>query len=65
MLRQCVAEEADGEAESYSRERIAEMLDFLEQTSGWYRAVGSLPKGALVRFVKMGDKVPKALGLES
>ena len=65
MLRECAAGEAEDEADGYARERISEMLDFFEQTSGWYRAVGNLPNGALERFVKMGDKVPKALGLDS
>ncbi len=65
MLRECAAGDAVDEADGYARERISEMLDFFEQTSGWYRAVGSLPNGALERFVKMGDKVPGALGLDS
>ena len=64
MLRECLDGEVDGEAGAYARERISEMLDLLEKTSGWYRAVGNLPKGALERFVKMGGKVPKALGLD-
>ena len=64
MLRECAAGEAADDADGYARQRISEMLDFFEQTSGWYRAVGKLPNGALERFVKMGDKVPKALGLD-
>ncbi|MCP3964264.1 MAG: ArsR family transcriptional regulator [bacterium] len=63
-LRECVAD-AGAEDDGYAQERIAEMLDFFEQTSGWYRAVGGLPSGALKRFVQMGDKVPRALGLDS
>ena len=65
MLRECAAGEAEGEAGSYARERISEMLEFFEQTSGWYRAVGRLPQGAQVRLVKMGDKLPRVLGLDS
>ena len=63
MLRECMigAENGDG----YVHQRISEMLDFFEQTSGWYSTMGSLPRKALRRFVKMGDKVPKALGLDT
>ncbi len=63
ILRECMAGDEDGDA--HARERIAEMLDFFEITSGWYRMMGGLPKSALIRLVKMGDKVPKALGLKS
>ncbi len=61
-LRECV--EGATEEDSEARERIAEMLEFFELTSAWYRAVGRLPDKALVRFVKLGDRVPKVLGLD-
>ncbi len=63
ILRECMTDDEDGDG--YSRERIAEMLDFFEITNGWYRTIGRLPRSALIRLVKMGEKVPKALGLES
>lgn len=77
-LRECLDGDGDGENEgdldgSYTHERIADMLDFFETTSGWYRTMGRLPRKALVRLVRMGDKSPrrgadeaisKALGLE-
>ena len=61
-LNQCL--EGATEEDSEARERIAEMLEFFELTSAWYRAVGRLPDKALIRFVKLGDKVPKVLGLD-
>ncbi len=61
-LRDCL--EGATEEDSEARERIAEMLEFFELTSAWYRAVGRLPDKALVRFVKLGDRVPKVLGLD-
>ncbi len=75
ILRECLDGDGkgDGGEDAYARERIADMLDFFETTSGWYRTMGRLPRGALVRLVKMGDKlprrgtdeaIPKALGLE-
>ncbi len=64
-LRECMAEDSNDDGDAYTRERIADMLDFFETTSGWYRTMGRLSRKALVRLVKMGDKVPKALGLDS
>ncbi len=64
-LRECLADDEGGDGDAYTRERIADMLDFFETTNGWYRAVGKLSRKALVRLIKMGDKVPKVLGLDS
>ena len=60
-LRECLDGDADGE-DAYARDRIAEMLDFLETTSGWYRAVGDLPRNALARLIKIGGKAAKTGG---
>ncbi len=64
ILRECMNDE-EHDDDAYSRERIADMLDFFETTSGWYHTMGRLPRSALIRLVKMGDKLPKALGLKS
>lgn len=61
-LNDCL--EGATEEDSEARARIAEMLEFFELTSAWYRAVGRLPDKALIRFVKLGDRVPKVLGLD-
>ena len=61
-LRECL--EGATEEDSEARERIGEMLEFFELTSAWYRAVGRLPDKTLVRFVKLGDRVGKVLGLD-
>jgi len=60
-LQACLAH-AEGESE-HVRRRIADMLEFFELTGRWYETVGALPKGVLVKLVRLGDKVPKKLGL--
>ena len=63
LLRECVRESSSGK-DRYTSERIKQMLDFLEATSTWYHQLSRLPTAALVRFVKLGGKVPKLLGLK-
>ena len=41
------------------------MLKFFETTTSWYENIRRLPQGAVIRFVKMGGKVRKMLGLAS
>lgn len=62
-LRECL--ESAGQEGAEVRRRIAEMLEFFELTSNWYRMVETLPKAVLVKLVKMGDKVPRKLGISS
>ncbi|MCH9646789.1 MAG: GbsR/MarR family transcriptional regulator [Deltaproteobacteria bacterium] len=61
MLRDCletVSREGDDEE---TQQRLEEMLRFFEITSSWYDAVGKLPLDSLMRFLKLGDRLPQAL----
>ena len=63
MLRNAVGEaKKPGAADAYTRERLAEMLQFFELMNGWAEQTGKLPTPAVVRMVKMGDKIGKLLG---
>jgi DNA-binding transcriptional regulator GbsR (MarR family) len=58
VLRELVAEsKKSGIAEKHTHERLSEMLKFFETMTGWYAQLRRLPRGAVVKFVKMGDKV--------
>jgi DNA-binding transcriptional regulator GbsR (MarR family) len=64
LLRDCLAETPrKGGGETLVRDRLKEMLEFFESMSGWYDQIRRLPIPAVVRFVKMGDKVGRWLGL--
>ncbi len=66
LLRECLADaEKAGKAEQYSKERLAEMLEFFETMMNWYEDIRKLPTGAMIKFVKMGSKIKKVLGLAS
>jgi DNA-binding transcriptional regulator GbsR (MarR family) len=63
MLRDAAADaKKPGAADAYTRERLADMLQFFELMTGWVEQTRKLPTPAVVRMVKMGDKVAKLFG---
>ncbi len=66
LLKECIAE-ADrarkGDRDSLTRERIGDLLEFFETMTTWYRQIRSMPQGAVIKFVKLGSKVRKLLGV--
>src|SRR5215217_6661136 len=48
-----------GEADPYVRDRLAGMLDFMELMTNWYEQTRKMPTPAVLKFVKLGDKVAK------
>ena len=63
MLRTCIEEAGKaGSREEHTRERLAAMRDFFETTSGWYEQVDQLPTPALMRFLRMGEKLRRWIG---
>lgn len=64
MLRECVADAAGGDpADDSTGERLRELADFFETTGAWYNQLRSWPTPVLTRFIKLGDKARKLLGL--
>jgi DNA-binding transcriptional regulator GbsR (MarR family) len=62
VLRACVEEAArSGSKDESSRERLAAMHAFFSTMSAWYEQVDRWPTAAVIRFVKMGDKIRKWL----
>jgi DNA-binding transcriptional regulator GbsR (MarR family) len=65
LLRDCVAEaQRAGASEKHARERLAHMLSFFETMSGWYEQIRRLPTQAVIRFVNLGDKMRRWIGLD-
>jgi DNA-binding transcriptional regulator GbsR (MarR family) len=64
MLHECLAEAGkDKTTDAYTEERLRELQKFFETTTAWYAQVRRWPTVAILKFVKRGDKVLKALGL--
>jgi DNA-binding transcriptional regulator GbsR (MarR family) len=63
MLREAVAEtKKPGGADAYTRERLADMLQFFEVMTSWCEQTRKLPTPAVIRMVKMGNRFAKMLG---
>jgi DNA-binding transcriptional regulator GbsR (MarR family) len=64
MLRECIGEaEKDKETDDYTEQKLRDLHNFFETTTAWYVQVRKWPTSAMVKFVKLGDKVLKLLGL--
>lgn len=64
LLRQCLAEaEKSGSAENATRDKLRPLLDFFESVNTWYMQIRTLPTHAVIKFVRLGGKVRKLLGV--
>ena len=46
-------------ADAYTRERLADMLNFFELMTQWYDSTRRMPTAAVIRLCKLGDKVAR------
>ncbi|MBI2949138.1 MAG: MarR family transcriptional regulator [Verrucomicrobia bacterium] len=64
VLRDCIAEaEKDEATDEYTEQRLRDLCNFFETTTAWYAQIRQWSTGALTRFVKLGDKARKLLGI--
>jgi DNA-binding transcriptional regulator GbsR (MarR family) len=64
LLRGCIAEaERDDRTSEYTEQRLRDLANFFATTTAWYDQIRQWPTAALTRFVKLGDKVRKLIGL--
>ncbi len=63
LLRDCVAESDKTKGDDFTHERLTELLGFFETTGTWFDQVRKLPNSAITKFVKLGDKLFKTLGI--
>jgi DNA-binding transcriptional regulator GbsR (MarR family) len=54
--------ETSKDQDKYTRERIGELLGFVESMSSFYSQIKVLPETALKNFIKFGAKIRKAVG---
>jgi len=66
VLRECVAEaKKTGQADAYTKQRLADMLEFFELMTNWYESTRKMSTPAVLKMCKLGDKVAKLLGVGS
>ena len=60
MLKSC-AEEVDKEKETdpVTKQRIHDMLEFVENTSTWYEKIREIPTSTLTKIMKLGKGITK------
>ena len=60
MLKGCAAEiQAEKETDPVTKERVANMLKFIESTSDWYEQISSIPTSTLTKLMSLGTKITK------
>jgi len=63
MLRDAVADaKKPGAADTYTRDRLADMLQFFELMTTLCEHTSKLPTSSIVRLAKMGNKIGKLVG---
>jgi DNA-binding transcriptional regulator GbsR (MarR family) len=62
LLRECVAESTRSKEDALTHARLSELLGFFETMGAWFDQVRRLPNSAVIKFVKLGDKLFKTLG---
>jgi DNA-binding transcriptional regulator GbsR (MarR family) len=64
LLRECLQEtEQTKEKDPHTEAQLRKLNEFFETTTACYIQLRNWPMAALVKFVKLGDKVLKALGI--
>ncbi|MDJ0908041.1 MAG: MarR family transcriptional regulator [Woeseiaceae bacterium] len=60
MLKSC-ADEVDKEKDTdpVTKERIRNMLDFVEHTSSWYEQIRDIPTATLTKLMKLGTGITR------
>ena len=60
MLQTCAAEvEAEKDTDPVTKERIQNMLGFVETTSNWYEQISDIPTSTLTKIMKLGKGITK------
>jgi DNA-binding transcriptional regulator GbsR (MarR family) len=63
MLRSCVLEGShDKETPEDVKQRITDVMEFMETISTWYEQMRQVPRPALVKLFKLGSKITNLIG---
>lgn len=66
LLKECIAEaEKDEATDVYTEQRLRDLHGFFDVTTSWYGQIRLWPTSALTKFIKLGDKVRKLVGVGS
>jgi DNA-binding transcriptional regulator GbsR (MarR family) len=60
MLKSCAAEvEGEAETDPLTKQRIQNMLEFVQSTSTWYEEISDIPTSTLTKLMKLGKRITR------
>ena len=60
MLKDCAAEvEEETDTDPLTKQRIRDMLEFVQTTSSWYEEIKDIPTSTLTKLMKLGKRITK------
>lgn len=60
MLKECAAEvDAEADTDPVTKERVKNMLQFVDSTNGWYEQISQIPTSTLTKLMALGSKITK------
>lgn len=63
VLRDCVlSADSDEDMDPITKERMKNVLTFMENMTNWYDQVSTIPKPKLIKLMNLGSKVAKFVG---
>lgn len=63
MLRDCAADiDKEKDTDPVTKDRIRNMLSFVESTSNWYEQISDIPTSTLTKLMKLGKRITKLVG---
>lgn len=64
VLEECIVQaKADPKTDKYTLDRLGELQDFFVTTTNWYSGINKWPTKVVQKFMKLGDKAVKLLGI--
>jgi DNA-binding transcriptional regulator GbsR (MarR family) len=60
MLKSCAADiQKETDTDPITKERVQNMLQFVESTSTWYEQISEIPTSTLTKLMALGAKITK------
>ena len=64
VLHECIEKaNSDKQIGRHTEQKLRELAEFFETTTGWYEQIRTLPTAGLKQFARLGGKAGKLLGL--
>jgi len=60
MLKSCAADiESEKETDPLTKQRVHNMLEFVQSTSTWYEEISDIPTSTLTKLMKLGKRITR------